>query len=100
MHSKRAGPSPGAVATEATTLLAGLGILMIQVVPLALPGLLLFVIAPLGLVVLVGVVLAAPFVLPVWLGRIVLRSRARHRSPAPTTDEIRTIAAGQSAAGP
>ena len=51
---------------------AGLGIVTFAFLPLALPGLLL-VIAPLALVAMVGVLLA----MPIWLGRIVLRSGSR-----------------------
>jgi hypothetical protein len=101
MQAQRAGRSSGDAATEANALLAGLGILTIQVVPLALPGLLLFVIAPLALVAVVGVLLAAPFVLPAWLTRIVLRRRSRRRTPAvQASGETRTAAARQSAATP
>jgi hypothetical protein len=80
MHAQRAGPSSADVATEANTLLAGLGILTFAIFPLALPGLLLFVVAPLALVAMVGL-LATPFVLPLWLARTVRRSRSRRRSP-------------------
>jgi len=98
MQAQRAGPSSADVATETNTLLAGLGILTFAIFPLALPGLLLFVIAPLALVALVGVLLAIPLVLPLWLARIVQRSRSRRRSTAvPASDEIRTVAATQSA---
>ncbi len=42
MNARRAAPSPTDVAVEANSVLAGLGILLIQVAPLALPGLLLY----------------------------------------------------------
>ena len=48
--------------------------------PIAVPGLLLFVVAPLLLVVAVGVLLAIPLVLPLWLVRTVTRSRSRRRA--------------------
>ena len=99
MQTPRQPPSSAELAAELTSLSGGLGILMVPLFPLALPGLLLFVIAPLALVAVAGVLLAIPFVLPVWLTRIVLRSRSRRRSPAvPASDEIRAVAAGQSAA--
>lgn len=103
MHAHREAHSSADVATEANTLLAGLGILTFAIFPVALPGLLLFVVAPLALVAVVGVLLATPFVLPVWLARIVLRSRSRRRSTTgssmnrsptvPASDEICTVAA-------
>lgn len=98
MHMQREGPSSADVATEAGTLLAGLGILILQVVPLALPGLLLFFIAPLALLAIAGVLLATPFVVPVWIARKIARRRSpRRRAPVPAR-EMPTIAAGQSAA--
>ena len=101
MHTSRAAPSAADVGTEVTSLSAGLGILTFTIFPLALPGLLLFVVAPLALVAVPGLLLAGLLVLPFWLTRIVLRSRSRRRSSAvPASDEIRTIAAGQSAATP
>ena len=99
MQPPRQAPSSADVAAEVTSLSGGLGLLMVPLFPLAVPGLLLFVIAPLALIAVAGVLLAIPFVLPVWLTRIVLRSRSRRRSPAvPASDEIRAVAAGQSAA--
>jgi hypothetical protein len=53
-------------------LLVGLGILTTALFPIALPGLLLFVVAPLMLVAVVGLLLAVPLgvlLLPVWLVR-------------------------------
>jgi hypothetical protein len=101
MHAPRAAPSSADVGMEVTSLSAGLGILTFAIFPLALPGLLLFVVAPLALVAVPGLLLAGLFVLPLWLTRIVLRSRSRRRSPAvPASDEVRTIATGQSAATP
>jgi hypothetical protein len=63
-------------------VLAGLGILTMALFPIALPGLLLFVVAPLALVAVVGLLVAIPFVLPMWLARIVIRSRSRRRRAA------------------
>jgi hypothetical protein len=56
--------------------LVGLGILTMALFPFALPGLLLFVVAPLALVAVVGLLLAIPLVLPLGLARIVMRSRS------------------------
>jgi hypothetical protein len=78
MDSPRPAPSSADVAMEVTNLSAGLGILTIPFFPLLLPGLVL-VVAPLVLVAMVGVLLATPFVLPLWLARIALRSRSRRR---------------------
>ena len=99
MKTKRAGHSLAEVATETSNGLAGLGILTVALFPLALPGLLLFVIAPLALVAVVGGLLAVPLVLPFWLARIVRQSRSHRRRPAvPASEEIRTVAAGAGAA--
>ena len=54
-------------------VLAGLGILTMALFPFALPGLLLFVAAPLILVAVVGVLLAIPLVVPLWLFRMLRR---------------------------
>jgi hypothetical protein len=62
-------------------MLVGLGILTMVLFPFALPGLLLFV-APLALVAVVGLLVAIPFVLPLWVARIVMRSRSRRRRAA------------------
>jgi uncharacterized membrane protein YedE/YeeE len=72
-------PSSAELATEGNGLLAGLGILTVALFPIALPGLLLFVVAPLLLVAMVGLVL-----LPLWLARTLVRSRSRRRCRAPT----------------
>jgi hypothetical protein len=58
-------------------VLVGLGILTMALFPFALPGLLLFVVPPLILVLAVGVALAVPLVLPLWLFRTLTRSSAR-----------------------
>jgi hypothetical protein len=60
-------------------LLAGLGILTVALFPLALPGLLIFLVAPMLLVVAAGALLALPLVLPLWLVRTVVRLRSRRR---------------------
>jgi ABC-type Na+ efflux pump permease subunit len=81
MSAPRPAPSSGDVAMQVTNLSAGLGILTIPLFPLLLPGLVL-VVAPLALVAMVGVLLAIPFILPLWLARIVLRRRSRRAHPA------------------
>jgi hypothetical protein len=63
-------------------VLVGLGVLTMALFPFAVPGLLLFVVAPLILVVVVGVLLAIPLVLPLWLIRTLVRSRSRRRARA------------------
>jgi hypothetical protein len=76
-------------------LLAGLGILTMALFPIALPGVLLFVVAPLALVAVAGVLLAIPLLLPLWLIRLVRRrSSARTgieqalRDPAHRVDPV------------
>ncbi len=81
MHAQGAGPSSAEVATEASSVLAGLGILTFALFPVAVPGLLLFVIAPLALVAVLGALLAIPLVLAVWLTRMVVRA-ARSSMPS------------------
>ena len=83
MHAPRATPSSADVAMEVTNLSAGVGILTLPLFPFALPGLVL-VVAPLAVLAAVGLLLAMPIVLPLWLARIVMRSRTRRstsRSP-------------------
>lgn len=80
MNTPRRTPSSTDVATEANGLLAGLGILTVALFPIALPGLLLFVLAPLVLVAVVGLVLAIPLMLPWWLIRTLMRGRSRRRA--------------------
>lgn len=98
MQVQDAGHSATDVAMEANAFLWGLGTVTFAIFPLALPGLLLFVVAPLALVAVAGALLTIPLVLPVWLARALLRGRYRRRRPAvPARGGIRTIAAGQSA---
>jgi hypothetical protein len=78
MQAPRATPSPADVASELNDLLAGVGILTMALFPFAVPVLVL-VIAPLALVAVAGLLLAIPFVLPLWLVRMVVRSRSRRR---------------------
>jgi membrane protein implicated in regulation of membrane protease activity len=81
MQAHSAGPSSADVAAEANTLSTGLGIITFALFPVAVPGL-LFVVAPLALVAVVGLVLAIPLVLPLWLVRTVRRSRSRRGGPS------------------
>jgi hypothetical protein len=81
MRAPRAAPSSADVATEVTNLSAGLGILTMALFPLAVPVLVL-VVAPLALVAVAGLLLATPFVLPLWLARVLVRSRSRRRGTA------------------
>ena len=79
MDERTDAPSPADLAGEAGALMAGLGILTIQVFPLALP-LLILVIGPLAVLALAGLLLALPILVPVWLARkllSVLRERRR-----------------------
>jgi hypothetical protein len=79
MHATSQTPSSAEVATEVSGLLAGLGILTMALFPVALPGLLLFVVAPLGLVAIAGVLVAIPLILPLWLARLVVRGWSARR---------------------
>jgi uncharacterized RDD family membrane protein YckC len=81
MHPQRAEAAD--VAAEAGSLMAGLGILTIQIFPFSLP-LLVLVVGPLVPLAVVGLLLAAPVVLSVWLVRVVRRAaqRAARTSPA------------------
>jgi hypothetical protein len=88
MHSHRAEPAD--VAAEAGSLMAGLGILTVQIFPFSLP-LLILVVGPLLPLAVAGLLLAAPFLLPVWLARVVRRSRARRRASARPPASTRPI---------
>ncbi len=63
------------VAGEATNLLAGLGILTIQLFPIALP-LILLTLAPLVVLGLALALVALPLLIPFWSARAIM-SRAR-----------------------
>jgi membrane protein implicated in regulation of membrane protease activity len=93
MNTPRRTPPSADVATEVNGLLAGLGIITAALFPIALPGLLLFVVAPLALVAVVGVLLAIPLVLPVWLVRTLIRSRSRRRRPRAANGSTDTVPA-------
>jgi hypothetical protein len=70
---------PADVVDQANALTAGLGILTLQIFPFALPALLLCI-APLLPLIVVGLLLAAIFYLPVKLVRWVLGRRLRPRA--------------------
>ena len=78
MSAARTSSSSADVATEVTTLSAGLGVLALPLFPFALPGLVL-VVGPLVPVAIVGVLLALPLVLPIWLARVIRRRRSDRR---------------------
>jgi hypothetical protein len=86
MHTRPEVTSPADVAGEAGSIMAGLGIVTVQLFPFALPLLILALgpLLPLALVPLVLAVLAVPILLPLWLGRLVLRAirGRRERRPA------------------
>jgi hypothetical protein len=75
MNGHPAGPPPADVASEGNALATGLGIITFTFFPFALPAL-VFVVAPLALLGVVGLLLAAPVVLPVWVVRRLRRRRA------------------------
>jgi hypothetical protein len=97
MDDSRATPSPGDVAAEANTLLTGLGILTFQLFPIALP-LLVLVIGPLALLAVVGLLVAAPLVLPLWLFRMARRAWARRRGGAQPDESATWKRVGEPAA--
>jgi hypothetical protein len=82
MQPSRIGPSPSEVTSEIVTLSAGLGILTMALFPIALPGLLLFVVAPLALVAVPALLLAGLLIPPLWLARRVSRRRSRRSRAA------------------
>jgi hypothetical protein len=74
MDARSNGTSPAELASEASSLLAGLGILSVALFPFAVPGLVLALVLVLPLIVL------APPALAIWLlvrvvGRLVGRAR-------------------------
>jgi hypothetical protein len=73
MHDR---PSSADLATEANGLATGLGVITVALFPFAVPAL-IFVVAPLALVAVIGLVLAIPFAIPVWLVRAVRRRQSR-----------------------
>ena len=81
MISPREAPSSAEVATKVNDVSVGLGILTFALFPFALPGIVL-VVAPLVLVVVVGLLVAIPVVLPLWLARSLVRRWSRRRGAA------------------
>jgi nitrate/nitrite transporter NarK len=81
MHTRSETTSPADVAGEAGSIMAGLGIITVQFFPFALP-LLILAFGPLLPLALVGLVLAVPILVPIWLGRLALRALRRQRRPA------------------
>jgi hypothetical protein len=74
MDKNSESPSPLDLAGEAGSLVVGLTTVTIQFFPFALP-LLILVIAPLALLGLAAAVLLLPIMLPLWIGRRILRTR-------------------------
>jgi hypothetical protein len=88
MYAPRATPSSADVAMEVSSLSVGLGIVTMTLFPFALPALVLL--APLALVPIAGMLLAAPILLPLWLARNVRRGRSGgHLVPAGNTSPMR-----------
>lgn len=81
MISPREAPSSAEVVTKVNDVLVGLGILTFTLFPFALAGIVL-VVAPLVLVVVVGLLVAIPVVLPLWLARSLIRRWFRRRGAA------------------
>jgi hypothetical protein len=80
MPTPRATLPPADVASEVGSLSAGLGIITMTLFPFALPGLVLL--APVALIPLAGLLLAAPVLLPLWLVRRLRRALSRRHVPA------------------
>ena len=76
MDAPPATPTATDVAGELSAWMVGLGILTMMLFPFAIP-LLVLVIAPIALIALAGLLLAAPFILAFWLVRSLLRTRSR-----------------------
>jgi hypothetical protein len=85
MNAHPTPPSSADLASEAGGLSTGLGIITVALFPVAVPGL-LFVVVPLALMAVVGLLLAIPFVVPVWLVRTVRRRQSRGRGSMPSRD--------------
>jgi membrane protein implicated in regulation of membrane protease activity len=75
-------PSAADLAGEAGALTTGLGIIIIQFFPFAMP-LIVLVIGPLALLAVAGLVLALPILVPIWLARRVLPALRRQPEPRP-----------------
>ena len=79
MDAPRTTPSPAAVVDEVSWLSAGLGIFSFALFPLAMPLVLVFVVAPLAILAAPFLLLAAVVVVPFKLVRMVAR-RVRRRA--------------------
>jgi len=75
-------PTPTDVAGELGAWGVGLGILTMMLFPFAIP-LLVLVIAPIALIALAGLLLAAPFILAFMLVRMLVRNRPRSATAHP-----------------
>jgi hypothetical protein len=80
MHETRQSSSSDDVAMEVASLSTGLGVVTMALFPFALPALVFL--APLALLPLAGLLLAAPILLPLWLVRRIRRHRSRRRRAA------------------
>jgi hypothetical protein len=88
MHANSSAPDPIDLAAEAGALGTALSTLTIQLFPFALP-LLILVIGPLVLLGLVGLVIALPIILPLWLGRRAFRALRRGPQAPPVAHHHR-----------
>jgi hypothetical protein len=88
MHANSSAPDPIDLAGEVGALGTALSTLTIQLFPFALP-LLILVIGPLVVLGLVGLVIALPIILPLWLGRRAFRALRRGRQAPPVAHHHR-----------
>ena len=79
MDASPTAPTPTDVASELGAWGVGLGILTMMLFPFAIP-LLVLVIAPIALIALAGLLVAAPFILAFWLVRMLVRTRSHGRA--------------------
>jgi hypothetical protein len=98
-NTYRGAPSLADAGAEITSLSAVLGVVTMALFPFALPGLLLFVVLPLILVAVPGLVLVGLLVVPVGLIRVVRRSRSRRGGRLSVGPAEQHPAAGQGATG-
>ena len=93
MDENSQAPSPADLAGEVGALVAGLGVLTIQLFPFAMP-LIVLVIGPLAVLALAGLLLALPILLPLWLVRRVMP--ALRRGPSPCRSATTAVASSRS----
>jgi hypothetical protein len=81
MHSTRDAPTAADLTTELSNSMVGLGILTMQIMPFAIPGLLL------GLLLVLPLLPLVLLILPIWLAWRATRAVRRliHRSPSTGT---------------